>query len=193
MFGQNVTTKGTLTVISGCMFSGKTTELLRLLNLANIANLKTVLFKPKIDKRYSKNNVVSHDKKKSTAVAVENSKKILKLIPKDTDIVGIDEVQFFDKNIVGVVDKLLKNNLAVIVAGLNLDFKADPFGSMPHLLAKADYLIKVYAICSKCKKLATRTQRLINGKPAKKNSPIILVGGIEQYTARCVNCHEVLE
>lgn len=193
MFENNFTKKGTLTVISGCMFSGKTTELLRLLNLAEIADLNTLLFKLNIDTRYKKDKVVSHNLVEKKAIVVSNSKEILTKIKSfKVDIVGIDEVQFFDKGIVKVIDKILAQKKAVIVAGLNLDFKAKPFGQMPTLLAKADNLIKVYAVCSKCKKPATRTQRLINGLPASKKSPIILVGGKEQYTARCVNCHKVL-
>jgi thymidine kinase len=173
------------------MFSGKTTELLRLLNLAVIANLKVKLFKPKIDNRYDEKKVVSHDNRKMEAIVVEKSENVLEHTSENLDIVGIDEVQFFDRDIVRVVDKLLDKKLAVVVAGLNLDFKGDPFGQMPTLLAKADNLVKVYAVCSKCKNPATRTQRLIDGIPAKRNSPIILVGGKDQYTARCVNCHEV--
>lgn len=193
MFENNFTKKGTLTVISGCMFSGKTTELLRLLNLAEIADLNTLLFKINIDTRYKKDKVVSHNLVEKKAIVVSNSKEILTKIKSfKVDIVGIDEVQFFDKGIVKVIDKILAQKKAVIVAGLNLDFKAKPFGQMPTLLAKADNLIKVYAVCSECKKPATRTQRLINGLPASKKSPIILVGGKEQYTARCVNCHKVL-
>ncbi len=192
MFGHNFTEKATLTVISGCMFSGKTTELLRLLNLALIAKLKVKLFKPKIDNRYDETCVVSHDNRKMDSIVVKDSLSILKEVEEGIDVVGIDEVQFFDKDIVSVVETLLNKKIAVVVAGLNLDFKGDPFGQMPILLSKADNLTKVYAVCSQCKKPATRTQRLIDGKPAKRTSPIILVGGKDSYTARCVNCHEVL-
>lgn len=191
MFSTSIFDKGHLTVISGCMFSGKTTELLRIINLSKIAGLKVQLFKPVIDNRYDNKSVVSHDNTKMEAINISKSGEILKLLDNGVDVVGIDEVQFLDRKVVNIVNKLTSNNLNVVVAGLNTDFKGDPFGQMPTLLSLADNLIKVYAVCNKCKKAATRTQRLINGKPAKRNSPLVLVGGKENYEARCVKCHQV--
>lgn len=181
---------GALTVISGCMYSGKTTELIRLINIAKIAKLKTVVFKPAIDTRYIKQKVTSHNKISIDSILIKNPKDILKH-SKNTQVVGIDEIQFFDESIIDVCQQLIKQRKSVIAAGLNTDFRGEPFGSMPTLLALADNLVKTYAVCEICKHTATRTQRLIKGKPAKYDSPIILVGGTESYTARCANCHKV--
>jgi len=172
------------------MYSGKTTELIRLINIANIANLKTVVFKPAVDTRYIKNKVTSHNKVSIDSILIKKPKDILKHT-KNSQVVGIDEIQFFDPSIIDVCKKLVSKNKIVIGAGLNTDFRGEPFGSMPALLALADNLIKTYAVCEICKSTATRTQRLIKGKPAKYDSPVVLVGGRESYTARCTSCHKV--
>ena len=184
--------KGRLEVICGSMFSGKTEELLRLLRRAEIAKQKVQVFKPKLDDRYGVERVTSHNGLHILAQPVNNARKILELTRPDTTVVGIDEVQFFDDDIITVCQELAGLDKRVIVAGLDTDFRGEPFGPMPTLMCQAETVNKVQAICVVCGDVACRTQRLVNGKPAAHNDPLILVGASETYEARCRSCHRVL-
>jgi thymidine kinase len=183
---------GWIELVCGSMFSGKTEELLRRIRRAEIARKKVQLFKPTIDNRYGLVRVASHDGiAREDAVVVCNAEDILRRLDVDTEVVAVDEVQFFDATIADVCDHLADRGLRVIVAGLDQDFRGEPFGPMPLLLARAERVDKLHAICVACGASASRTQRLIDGRPARYDDPVILVGGSESYEARCRNCHEV--
>ena len=161
------------------------------LKRAKIAKQNIVVFKPHIDDRYSKSDVVSHSGDSIEAIPIEKSSDIYKIIDKDVQVVGIDEVQFFDEEIVDVAIDLANKGVRVIAAGLDMDFKGEPFGPTPKLLAIAEFVDKIQAICSVCGQPATRSQRLIDGRPARYDDPIIQVGAVESYEARCRKCHVV--
>ncbi|MDU1321415.1 MAG: thymidine kinase [Clostridium botulinum] len=180
---------GWIEVVAGPMYSGKTEELIRRIRRAEIAKQKVQVFKPEIDNRYSKQDVVSHAGDKIQSVPVKSSKEILEKLLDDTDVIGIDEAQFFDDSLVEIVSKIANNNRRVVCAGLDMDFKGEPFGPMPKLMAIAEFVDKIQAVCMVCNNPATRTQRLINGKPAKKSDPVVLIGAQESYEARCRKCH----
>jgi len=182
---------GWVEVIIGPMYSGKSEELIRRIRRTKIAKQKVQVFKPEIDNRYSKDDVVSHCGEKEEAVQVADSSQILTLLDADTQVIAIDEVQFFDKGIINVVTALADDNKRVICAGLDMDFRGEPFGPIPALLAVAEFVDKIQAICVVCGNPATRTQRLINGKPAKYEDRIVLIGAFESYEARCRKCHIV--
>ncbi|AAO34941.1 thymidine kinase [Clostridium tetani E88] len=182
---------GWIEVITGPMYSGKSEELIRRVRRVKIAKQKVQVFKPEIDNRYSNEDVVSHCGDKEGAVPIKSSEDILKLIKEDTEVVAIDEAQFFDKGILEVVNKIANEGKRVICAGLDQDFKGEPFGYMPDIIAVAEFVHKVQAVCMICGNPATRTQRLINGKPAKYDDPVVLVGAKESYEARCRKCHIV--
>src|ERR1051325_8739901 len=152
--------RGWIEVICGSMFSGKTEELIRRLKRAKIANLKVEIFKPAIDVRYDEIKIVSHDENAIQSTPIDNSQKIL-LLAQDVDVVGVDEAQFFDPEIANVCDELALRGVRVIVAGLDMDYQARPFGQMPALLAKADYITKLHAICMKCGNIANYSYRMI--------------------------------
>lgn len=186
---------GRLEVITGCMFAGKTEELLRRLERARIARKRVLVFKPEIDTRYSENEIVTHYGRSfpSIIVPLDLTKQYMvsnfdKEI-KEADVIAFDEAHFFKGHFVGVCTWLTNIGKRVVVAGLDLDFRAKPFGYMPQLLALADEALKLQAVCVKCGMPATRTQRMVNGKPAKKNDPVVLVGGLERYEARCIKCY----
>ncbi|WP_342252719.1 thymidine kinase [Spiroplasma endosymbiont of Amphibalanus improvisus] len=178
-------------LITGCMFAGKTEEFIRKITRLRFANYKIQVFKPEIDKRYSETDIVSHSKKTIVAQPVTKAIDILKLIKKDTNVVGVDEVQFFDEEIIKIIEFLADKNIIVIVAGLDRDFKKDPFLNTEKLFYKADFVHKLNAVCNRCGGAGTLTQRLINGKPASKKDPIVLIGSEENYQARCRHCHEL--
>ncbi|CDF57266.1 thymidine kinase [Thermobrachium celere] len=182
---------GYIEVIVGPMYSGKSEELIRRIKRAKIAKQNVVVFKPVIDDRYSKTCVVSHTGIKEEAICISKSEEIFNYVKDTTDVVAIDEVQFFDEKIVDVCKKLADKGKRVICAGLDMDFRGEPFGPIPKLLAIAEFVDKIHAICVVCGNPATRTQRLINGKPARYSDPIILVGATEAYEARCRKCHIV--
>jgi thymidine kinase len=182
---------GSIEVISGSMFSGKSEELIRRIRRVQIARKKVEIFKPIIDNRYHSRFIYSHNGNKVEAKCVRDIKEISNKIQDDIDVVAIDEVQFFDEEIIRVVQLLADEGKRVIIAGLDQDFRGEPFGPMPQLLAIAEYVDKLYAICMVCGRPATRTQRLVNGKPADYNDPIILVGAKESYEARCRQHHQV--
>lgn len=173
---------GTIEVICGSMFSGKTEELIRRIKRARIARQKIEIFKPAIDVRYSQSEVVSHDENAVRSTPVENSANIL-LLSADVDVVGIDEAQFFDKNLVDVVVELANQGIRVIVAGLDMDFRGNPFGPMPGLMAVADYVTKVHAVCVRCGTIAQFSHRI-----SEKNQ-VVLLGEKDIYEALCRNCY----
>ena len=183
---------GSLELICGSMFSGKTEELLRRIRRAEIARKKVQIFKPAIDNRYGLERVASHNGvAREDAIVVSCAQEILDRVESDTEVVAIDEVQFFDGAVAHVADLLAGRGLRVIAAGLDQDFRGEPFGPISTLMALAEYVDKLQAICVVCGAPASRTQRLIDGRPARYDDPVILVGGSESYEARCRNCHEV--
>jgi len=183
---------GHVELICGSMFSGKTEELLRRIRRAEIARRCIQIFKPLVDNRYGLERVASHDGvAREDAVVVENAVDILSLVETETEVVAIDEVQFFDWAIADVCSELADRGKRVMAAGLDQDFRGEPFGPMPLLMALAEDVDKLHAICVKCGAAASRTQRLFNDRPARYDDPIILVGGSESYEARCRSCHAV--
>jgi thymidine kinase len=184
-------TGGWIEVVCGSMFSGKTEEMIRRVRRAQIARQKILVFKPRIDTRYAPGQVASHNGALHSAVAVDQASEIEPLVGPDTNVVAIDEAQFFDAGIVDVCKRLAGAGVRVIAAGLDLDFRGEPFGPMPQLMAEAEMVDKLQAICVVCGAPASRTQRMIDGEPAGYDDPVILVGAKENYEARCRHCHEV--
>jgi len=182
---------GSLEVICGSMFCGKTEELIRRLRRAEIARQKVQVFKPIIDNRYQVAKVASHSGAAFEALPIEKSTQILEELHQNTTVVGIDEVQFFDQEILEIIQKLVDNGKRVICAGLDTDFRGEPFGVMPTIMALAEHIDKLQAICMVCGEPASRTQRLVNGNPAYYDDPIIIVGASEMYEARCRLHHKV--
>lgn len=177
---------GWIEVICGSMFSGKTEELIRRLRRALIARQKVEIFKPNIDNRYSNNHIVSHSDQRIPSISVANASEILQQAD-EAQVVGVDEAQFFGPDLVQVVQELANKGKRVIVAGLDQDYRGQPFEPMPQLLAIAEYITKTLAICVKCGAPANRTQRL------SKDSARVVVGAANIYEARCRRCHEVFE
>ncbi len=179
-------------IITGPMSCGKTEELLRRLRRLSIAKKKIKVISPIVDTRAKGDYIESRNGLWLDAFKVKNSLDILNVVEEDDDVIAIDELQFFDHNIVSVINKLVAQGKKVIGTGLELDFKAEPFGSMPELMCYADKVDKLTAICMKCgSEFANRTQRLIDGKPADKNSELIMIGADETYEARCLDCYEL--
>ena len=179
---------GSIEVICGSMFSGKTEELLRRVKRAQIARQKVQVFKPSIDDRYSVDHVQSHDANRAPSRPIERARDILRFLDDNTRVVGVDEAQFFDDNIVDVVQKLANRGLHVIVAGLDMDYKGLPFGPMPRLMAIAEDVTKLSAVCVVCGQAASRTQKIAGPMSTRANP--IAVGAKEMYEARCRFCHE---
>ncbi|HBG75298.1 MAG: thymidine kinase [Chloroflexi bacterium GWB2_49_20] len=184
-------TKGSIEVVTGSMFSGKTDELIRRLRRATIARQKIQVFKPAIDVRYAVEKVTSHAGPAYDATPIQYAKDIREKLDADTTVVGIDEAQFFDDEILSVTRELAERGLRVIIAGLDTDFRGEPFGSMPVLMAQAERVDKVRAICMVCGEEACRTQRLVNNQPANYDDPVVIVGASEMYEARCRKHHSV--
>ena len=182
---------GWVEVICGSMFSGKTEEMIRRVRRARIAKQKVQVFKPAIDIRYAVEQVKSHNGLGHDAIPAATSAELLGSVEANTEVVGIDEVQFFDANITQVVQQLAERGVRVVAAGLDMDFRGEPFGPIPVLMAQAEHVEKLQAICVVCGGPASRTQRLIDGRPAAYDDPVILVGGSESYEARCRKCHQV--
>jgi thymidine kinase len=174
--------KGWIEVVCGSMFSGKTEELIRRLKRAKIAKLQVEIFKPMVDKRYDETNIVSHDSNAIHSTPVPSSSSIL-LFGSNVDVIGVDEAQFFDNELPNVCEQLANSGTRVIVAGLDMDFLGKPFGPMPHLLAIADYITKVHAICMHCGDLATHSYR------TSKDEALILLGEKESYIPLCRSCY----
>lgn len=177
---------GWIEVITGCMFSGKTEELIRRLRRAKIAKLNVIVFKPKIDVRYSKEEIVSHSEQTLPSIIVESAIEILPLA-ETAQVIGIDEAQFFSNDLVDICEELANKGKRVIVAGLDQDYKGKPFEPIPHLLASAEYITKTLAICVECGNPADRTQRKVSNKDR------VLVGASDAYEARCRKCHYIPE
>jgi thymidine kinase len=182
---------GWLEIICGSMFSGKSEELIRRVRRAQFAKQEVKVFKPCIDNRYSEEEVVSHNGTAIISKPVASSIEILEYITEKTDVIAVDEVQFFDEHICDVLTLLANQGYRVIAAGLDQDFRGEPFSVVPQLMAIAELVTKLQAVCSVCGSPASRTQRLINGKPASYDDPIILVGASESYEPRCRHHHEV--
>ncbi len=174
--------RGWIEVICGSMFSGKTEELIRRLKRVKIANLKVEIFKPAIDIRYDEIKIVSHDTNAIQSTPIDNSQKIL-LYAQDVDVIGIDEAQFFDAELPRVCDELALRGLRVIVAGLDMDYLGNPFGQMPYLMAKADYVTKLHAICVGCGHIANYSYRKI------PNEDQVMLGATDVYEPRCRECY----
>ncbi len=183
---------GWIEVIAGVMFSGKSEELIRRVRRAIIARRKVQVFKSHLDSRYAGLfTVASHDGTELSAVPIDTAAEILRHVRPDTEIVAVDEVQFLDPDIVDVATLLASRGVRVILAGTDTDFRGEPFGAMGTLMAIAESVDKLRAICIVCGDLACRNQRLVDGKPARYDSPTIMVGGRESYEARCRHCHRV--
>ncbi|OIK12557.1 thymidine kinase [Peribacillus sp. B-H-3] len=182
---------GWMELICGSMFSGKSEELIKRVSRAQFAKQQIAVFKPVLDNRYAKEAVVSHSGTSVIAKPISHSTEIFQYIHEDLDVVAIDEVQFFDDEIVDVAQHLADSGYHVILAGLDQDFRGEPFGPVPDLMALAESVTKLQAVCAVCGSPASRTQRLINGSPASHDDPVILVGASESYEPRCRHHHEV--
>lgn len=188
---RRISNQGWIEVICGPMFAGKSEELLRRLNRMSFANLKCLAFKPKLDSRCT-GEIRSRDGRKTKAVEIEDCYQIYRVVEKERpDVIAIDEVQFFDDNIIEIVQTLADLGINVLVAGLDRDFRGEPFGPIPALLTIAERITKLTAICTVCGADASRSQRLIDNKPAPYDSPTILIGSVESYAARCRHDHHV--
>lgn len=182
---------GWIEVITGCMFAGKTEELIRRIKVLEFGKQEIMVFKPKIDDRYSDTKVVSHAGSSVESYPISDALEILDHVRESTQVVAIDEVQFFDDKICQVCDKLANAGKRVMCSGLDMDFRGEPFGPMPKLMTQAEFVTKLTAVCNKCGAPATRTQRIIDGRPASYKDQVVLVGASESYEARCRHCHEV--
>jgi thymidine kinase len=184
-------TDGSVEVVVGSMFSGKTDELIRRLRRATIAKQKVQVFKPSVDTRDEQTKVTSHAGGEFAATPIDSAGEILKMVAEDTTVAAVDEAQFFDDEIRSVVQQLADRGVRVIVAGLDNDFRGEPFGPVPHLMAQAEKVDKLNAICMVCGNPASRTQRLIDGEPAHFDDPVVIVGASELYEPRCREHHKV--
>jgi thymidine kinase len=182
---------GWIEVICGCMFSGKTEELIRRIKRAQIARQRVQVFQHSLDTRYGEKRIASHSGSFVEAVTVQTAEDIVALVRPDTQVVAIDEVQFFGRGVTDVCNQLAERDMRVIAAGLDMDFRGEPFGPIPLLLAEAELVEKLQAICVVCGAPASRTQRLIDGQPAFYEDAVIMVGASEVYEARCRPCHQV--
>jgi thymidine kinase len=186
---EAITNPGWIEVITGPMFAGKSEELIRRIRRLEYAKKKVLVIKPKIDDRFSKSDVVSHEQHHAKAIAITSSKDMEPLLKEKYDAIAIDEAQFFDVGIVDICDRLANSGIRVIVAGLDTDFRGNPFPVMASLLCKAEFVTKLAAICVVCGAPATMTQRIVNGVPAKADEPTVKVGSSENYEPRCRHCH----
>lgn len=192
MASTEVSTEGHIEVITGSMFSGKTEELIRRIERAEIAGQDAKVFKPSIDDRYSEEEVGSHNGSKWKAYVVEQDEDISSVFSNiEADVVAVDEANFFDQDLVNECQRMADEGKRVIVSGIDQTFRGEPFEPLPSLMASAEYIDKLRAICAECGKPATRNQRLIDGEPAHAEAPTVDVGGEEKYQARCRHCHEL--
>lgn len=183
---------GWIEVICGCMFAGKTEELIRRIKTLQYGKKKIKVFKPRIDNRYSIDEVASHSGYRVPCICIDKAEDILTHLDGEEEVVAVDEVQFLNKEIITVSDILADKGIRVILAGLDTDFRGEPFGCMDVLLARAEFITKLAAVCVKCGNPATRTQRFIDNVPAAYDDQVVLVGTTESYEPRCRHCHEVL-
>ncbi len=188
-----VSRPGWIEVICGPMFAGKSEELIRRIKRLEYAKKKILVFKPAIDIRYSSDEVVSHSNLKAKSIAIKESKDILDYLDSSTFAIAVDEVQFLDKGIIDISQKLALKGIRVILGGLDTDFRGEPFPITASLMTIAEDVLKLTAICVVCGAPATKTQRIINGKPAHYSDPIIKVGASEAYEPRCRHCHQVMK
>lgn len=183
---------GRIEVVAGCMFSGKSEELIRRLKRAQIARQRVIALKSSLDDRYGLEAITSHSGVRLESAIVTSPSDVLRIVEeKQVEVVGIDEVQFFDPGIIGVAEYLADKGVRVILAGLDQDFRGEPFGPMPELLSLAEDVTKLVAVCMVCGRPATRTQRIVNGRPAGYDDPVMMVGAAESYEARCREHHVV--
>jgi thymidine kinase len=183
---------GRIEVVVGCMFSGKSEELIRRLKRAQIARQKVIALKSSLDDRYGLETIASHSGVRLESALVSSSSDVLRIVEeKQMDVVGIDEVQWFDSGIIDIAEYLAGKGVRVVLAGLDQDFRGEPFGPMPELLALAEEVTKLTAVCMVCGRPATRTQRIVNGRPARYDDPVVMVGAAESYEARCREHHVV--
>ena len=182
---------GTLEVITGCMFAGKTEELIRRVNVLRYANKNIIVFKPKVDNRFSDAAVVSHAGNSMESVDIASALEILDHVLPEHDVVAIDEIQFFEDEVLQICEYLALQGKRVMVAGLDMDFRGEPFGVIPALMTHAEFVTKLTAVCTVCGAPATRTQRLVDDKPASYHDPIVMIGASEAYEARCRHDHQV--
>jgi thymidine kinase len=183
---------GWIEVIVGSMYAGKTEEFLRRIKRIHYAKKDVLVFKPKIDNRYSSSEIVSHNNSRVKSIEISEAKEIYEYTKDHLPYcIAIDEVQFLDNEIIDLAEYYADSGVRVLLAGLDKNFRGEPFGVVPELLARAEYVTKLEAICQVCGAPATRTQRIIDGKPASYYDPVILVGAKESYEARCRHCHEV--
>ncbi len=183
--------EGWIEVITGPMFAGKTEELLRRIKRLEYAKKNIIVFKPQIDGRYAADEVVSHNNNRTKSINISKGRDMLLHIQPSTQVIAVDEVQFLDSETVDILDFLADQGKRVIVSGLDSDFRGETFGFMGRLISIAEFVTKLTAVCVKCSAPATRTQRIVNGKPAKFMDPIVLIGASESYEARCRHCHKV--
>jgi thymidine kinase len=182
---------GWIEVITGCMFAGKTEELIRRIKVLQYAKKNILVIKPAIDNRYSDDEVSSHSGYRVKSVNVDNAFDILNHVKPETEVVAIDEAQFFNNDLINICEALADSGRRVMVAGLDRNFRGEPFGIIPELLARSEFVTKLNAVCAVCGAPATRTQRLVKGEPASYNDPTVLVGASESYEPRCRHCHQV--
>ena len=183
--------QGQIEVICGCMFSGKTEELIRRLKRATFAKQKVQIFKHSFDTRYDELCITTHYGLKLPTITCLTAGDIMKALDNKIQVVGIDEMQFYGNDIIPAIEEIASQDIRVIISGLDMDFRGEPFGAMPQLLTLAEKVDKLSAICSICGEPATRTQRLLDGHPAPYDSEVVSVGSVEKYEARCRKCHVV--
>lgn len=188
---DTITKLGWIEVVTGPMFAGKSEELIRRIKRLEYAKKKVLVFRPRIDNRYSLDEVVSHSNSRRKSILIDNAKDILSHIKEDTYAVVVDEIQFLDKEIIPISEHLASRGVRVILGGLDTDFRGETFMITADLMARAEYVTKLTAICVRCGSPATKTQRIVNGKPAHYLDPIVVVGASEAYEPRCRHCHEV--
>ena len=179
--------EGWIEIITGCMFSGKTSELLERVKRAELSGHHVELFKPAVDDRYGETEIGSHNGERKKAKVVENASEI----EPEAYVIGIDEANFFDQELVEKVGELAGKGHRVIISGLDSDFRSEPFSPVPELMARAEFVDKLNAVCVKCGSTANRTQRIVDGKPAHIDDPTVVVGADEKYEARCRSCFEI--
>lgn len=183
---------GWIEIVTGPMFAGKSEELIRRIKRLEYAKKKVLVFRPRIDNRYSLDEVVSHSNNRRKSIVIDAAKNILPFISEDTYAVVIDEIQFLDHELIPLSEHLANIGIRVILGGLDSDFRGEPFPVTAEMMARAEFVTKLTAICVRCGSPATKTQRIVNGKPAHYLDPIVVVGAAEAYEPRCRHCHEVL-
>ncbi|MDD4303559.1 MAG: thymidine kinase [Bacilli bacterium] len=183
---------GWIEIVTGPMFAGKSEELIRRIKRLEYAKKKVLVFRPRIDNRYSLDEVVSHSNNRRKSIVIDAAKDILPFISEDTYAVVIDEIQFLDHELIPLSEHLANIGIRVILGGLDSDFRGEPFAVTSEMMARAEFVTKLTAICVRCGSPATKTQRIVNGKPAHYLDPIVVVGAAEAYEPRCRHCHEVL-